>query len=215
MRICQVSGCGVKHKGFGFCDFHLGRMRRFGDPLGGPPKRLSNGSLTTCEVSGCSNRAVSKHLCSNHRRKMLRYGDPRCGQWTITGRSKTWRVQKDGYVVKWDPENPNANKKTGLVFQHRAVMGEALGRPLSSHESVHHKNGNRSDNRLENLELWMKGQPAGQRVEDLVAFARQIIREYGDIYLFSKAGPAELDDLSRGYSITYRKAIEQIRSFRH
>lgn len=63
-------------------------------------------------------------------------------------------------------------------LQHRVVMEEHLGRPLWPDETVHHKNGNRSDNRLENLELWSSWQPSGQRVEDKITYAREILARY-------------------------------------
>lgn len=57
-------------------------------------------------------------------------------------------------------------------------MEEMLGRPLSSGEEVHHKNGVKNDNSQGNLELWVISQPKGQRVEDLLEWAEEIIRRY-------------------------------------
>ncbi|HUW47069.1 MAG TPA: HNH endonuclease [Dehalococcoidia bacterium] len=72
------------------------------------------------------------------------------------GRNKT----REGYIEIWLPSNDffysMANKK-GYVLEHRLVIAEHLGRCLQYWEWVHHKNGIRDDNCLENLELTTSG----------------------------------------------------------
>lgn len=83
----------------------------------------------------------------------------------------------DGYVHIRYPEHTRAGER-GYVLEHILVMEEMIGRPLTADETVHHKNGVRHDNRPENLELWASNHPSGQRVEDLIAYAEEILRKY-------------------------------------
>ncbi len=65
-----------------------------------------------------------------------------------------------------------------MRYEHHVVMEQMLGRSLLKGENVHHKNGDRADNRPENLELWTKSQPPGQRVADKVTWAIEILKLY-------------------------------------
>ena len=91
---------------------------------------------------------------------------------------------KTGYVLVWsdDYSEEQKNKRNKYVFEHRLVMSKLIGRPLLRSEQVHHKNGDRSDNSINNLELWSTSQPSGQRVSDKLRWAREIIDLYRNIY---------------------------------
>lgn len=102
--------------------------------------------------------------CLNTARNMiLELGvEPRTsGRRRLIGRYGSWcrRKQSNGYIVwsAWDAET----KQSAFILEHRIVMSWMLGRWLQRHETVHHRNGVRDDNRPENLELWVTAQPAG------------------------------------------------------
>jgi hypothetical protein len=57
-----------------------------------------------------------------------------------------------GYIMEWKPDHPFANND-GYVYQHRLVLEQKLGRYLTEEEQTHHINGNREDNRPDNLQL--------------------------------------------------------------
>jgi len=87
-------------------------------------------------------------------------------------KSKGWKA-RNGYF-----ESCKDGKK---IRRCRCVIEEVLGRKLARRETVHHKNGIRDDDRIENLELWDCSHPYGQRVSDKIAWAVEFLRTYNYI----------------------------------
>lgn len=87
-------------------------------------------------------------------------------------------VTKYGYKRIIMRGHANASK-CGAIFEHVFVMSNYLKRPLEKHERIHHKNGNKLDNRIENLELWSISQPYGRRVEDITEWCKEFLEQYG------------------------------------
>lgn len=130
-----------------------------------------------CSVAGCEKKHLAAGYCTGHYNRLRDSGDLRP---EVPIRKKapngTGRVTVNGYVQLWRPEHPNA--WNGVITEHRLVMSEHLERPLLPDETVHHKNGVRHDNRIENLELRIGAHGQGQSVADRVSDAVRVLEQY-------------------------------------
>lgn len=120
-----------------------------------------------CTRSKCVNGLCNAHYTQGKRGQELHPVLER-KQWN--GR----RITSDGYIILTDIKKPSG----APISEHAYVMQNHLGRNLLKGENVHHINGDRADNRIENLELWEHSQPHGQRAIDKLKWAREIIALY-------------------------------------
>lgn len=172
---CMVDGCPNSSTERGLCHGHYLRLIRHGDVQAQRP--LDRRVNTTCTANGCVNQATARGLCATHRARVRKAGN-------VMAEVPVKVVSGSGSLSHGYRLVPVPNELRWLVggsrtvAEHRLVMAQMLGRPLTVDESVHHRNGIRTDNQVANLELWSRYQPRGQRVSDKLDYAFELIRRY-------------------------------------
>ena len=162
-KFCLVEECGKTYYCKGYCQKHYSRWQRSQRQS----TELVNDGSQGCLIDECKGKHHGNGYCEKHAKRLAMHGDPLFMKIREQG---TGSITKDGYL---------AIKIDGIDYlQHRLVMEQSMGRKLVNGENVHHRNGDRLDNRISNLELWSRQQPAGQRVEDKIEYALEILNRY-------------------------------------
>lgn len=170
---CVFSGCENRRTSRGYCGGHAAQIRK-----GEEPHEFRKKMDALCCIENCTLGARVGGMCATHYRRWKTTGDPE-KLIRRRGLPPIWTTNSQGYVYRKVKDNPNLTQE----LQHRVFMSEHLGRPLLPNENVHHINGVKDDNRIENLELWSTSQPSGQRIVEKLAWAREMIALYGDLEL--------------------------------
>lgn len=175
---CAVPDCDRQATERGWCHAHYLRWTRLGD-VQEAQEVTRRRQPELCTVPDCGRPSYAKGLCRPHRKRLLN-GDVRPGvPIRRSGPRGAGSVKRLGYrYVPVPVDDRWLTHGASPVAEHRLAMARHLGRPLDEDENVHHRNGDRLDNRLENLELWSTSQPQGQRIQDKVRHAVDVLERY-------------------------------------
>lgn len=144
---CSVEGCERPIHARGWCLSHYGKYRPPG--VSGTSLDARRRPKAVCAVEGCAKPVKARGWCGTHYWRWRRNGGPLAMVRPAYGSGR--RVTQDGYVHVYEPDHPLA-MATGYVIEHRKVVYDA-GIEVPDRHHVHHLNGVKDDNRLENLEV--------------------------------------------------------------
>ena len=105
------------------------------------------------DAKSCSPKCTMQMMIAQGKRNRFPKGVP-------SPNSKGGTINRAGYRLIFVPSHPGSTTR-GYVLEHRLVMEQHLGRQLEDWEKVHHRNGVKSDNRIENLEIVTHARPNG------------------------------------------------------
>lgn len=179
---CLFEGCkNLRMYKEGYCSAHTKQLRA-GKELAPLFSRKRPKQIRLCDFIECGRRHLRKGLCSVHDRQRQK-GIP---LHPVRHNNKHGEGSLSSHGYKVFAKRKNGKKK--YFYEHRMVMENHLGRKLFPKENVHHINGNKLDNRIENLELWSSQQPNGQRVIDKIKWAQEILEQYkNEIHLLNNS----------------------------